>query len=210
MGMNEKKLKLLIYFTALSAGALLISNLCAVKLWNLFGIPVDGGVVLFPITYVIGDLMVELFGKKTSKNIILSGFLINLIAVVVFYIAIALPPYPGWELQDAFSQVLGFAPRIIFGSLIGYLASNLLNNHIFIKMKNGTSIFGRSFIARALGSSAFAHMVDTILFETIAFFGVLSFGEFITQAVFAYVLGMGLEVILSPVEIAIEKKLRKI
>ncbi|EOS60187.1 hypothetical protein C815_01567 [Firmicutes bacterium M10-2] len=208
--MSEKKLKLLIYFIAISAGALLISNLCAIKLWNLGGIAVDGGVVLFPVTYIIGDLIVELFGQKTARTIIYAGFLVNVIAVVVFYIVIALPPYPGWEMQDAFASVLGFSPRIIAGSLCGYLGSNLLNTHLFTKMRNGNGLFAKSFIARALGSSVFAHIIDSAVFETIAFIGVLPFNEFLAQAVFAYVLGLILEIVLSPLEIFIEKKLRNI
>lgn len=208
--MSEKKLKLLIYFIAISAGALLISNLCAIKLWNLGGIAVDGGVVLFPVTYIIGDLIVELFGQKTARTIIYAGFLVNVIAVVVFYIVIALPPYPGWEMQDAFASVLGFSPRIIAGSLCGYLGSNLLNTHLFTKMRNGNGLFAKSFVARALGSSVFAHIIDSAVFETIAFIGVLPFNEFLAQAVFAYVLGLILEIVLSPLEIFIEKKLRNI
>ncbi len=205
--MNQKKLKLLIYFTALSSGTLLISNLSAIKLWNLGGIAVDGGLVLFPLTYILGDLIVELFGRKMARSVVLSGFLINVIAVLVFWAVIALPPYPGWEMQEAYSSVLGFSWRIIFGSLCGYLSSNLLNNYLFVRMKHSNSVFSRSFIARALGSSAFAHIVDSAVFETIAFIGVLPFNEFLTQAIFAYILGMGLELILSPLEAWIEKKL---
>lgn len=208
--MSEKRVKLLIWFAVLSAGAILISNLSAIKLWNLCGISVDGGLVLFPLTYILGDLTVELYGEKISRSVIWAGFALNLIAVFVFYIVIALPPYPGWTMQEAYAQVLGFSPRIILGSLCGFLTSSLLNNIVFEKMRAGTSIFGRSFIARALGSSAFAHILDTIVFETIAFLGVLSFQEFLTQAVFAYLLGMGMELILSPVEITLERKLRNI
>lgn len=207
--MSEKRIRLLIYFSALSAGALLISNLSAIKLWNLGGIAVDGGIVLFPLTYILSDLTVELFGKSLSRTVIYAGFLINLIAVFVFYAVIALPAYPGWNMQEAYAAVLGFSPRIIFGSLAGYLSSNLLNNWLFIRMKNSDSAFSRSFIARALGSSALAHIVDSGVFETVAFLGVLPFREFLMQAVFAYVLGMGLELLLSPLEVAIEKKLRR-
>lgn len=206
----SRKQKFMIYATALSAGTLLISNLSAIKLWDLCGIAVDGGLVLFPLTYILGDLIIEFFGRSVAKNIIYAGFLINLIAVGVFYIVIALPAYPGWDMQDAYAMVLGFSPRIILGSLCGYLTSNLLNNNLFIRMKNSSGVFGRSFIARALGSSAFAHILDTAVFETIAFLGVLSFKEFLAQAVFAYILGMGLELILSPIESLIEKKLRAV
>lgn len=206
--MTYFKQKLLIYFAALSAGALVISNLAAVKLWNFFGIAVDGGVVLFALTYIIGDLIVEFYGEKIARNIILAGFLVNIIAIVVFYIVIALPVYPGWEMQKSFSSVLGFAPRIILGSLSAYVCSNLLNNFIFTKLKNGNGIFASSFIARALGSSAFAHIIDCIIFETIAFLGVLSLNEFLLQACFAYILGIGFELVLLPFEAIIAKKLK--
>lgn len=207
--LSERQLKLMVYMTALSAGALLISNLCAVKLWNLGGVAVDGGLVLFPLTYILGDLVVELFGQSRSRSVIFSGFAINVIAAIVFYIVIALPPYPGWTMQEAYAQVLGFSPRIIAGSLCGYLASSLLNNYLFEKMRASKGVFAKSFIARALTSSVFAHIVDTMIFEFIAFFGVLSVGEFLMQALFAYLLGMGLELVLSPLEVVIERAVRR-
>lgn len=207
--MTNFKQKLLIYFAAISVGVLLISNISAVKLWNLFGIAVDGGIVLFPLTYIIGDLILEFYEQKIAKNIILAGFLVNMIAIASFYIVIALPAYDGWDMQMAFASVLGFTPRIIIGSLIAYVCSNLFNNYIFTKLKNGKGIFATSFIARALGSSAFAHIIDSFIFETIAFLGVLTFPEFIAQACFAYVLGIGFEIVLSPIEAFIANKLRR-
>lgn len=203
------KQKLLIYLTAISAGALLISNLAATKLWNFFGIAVDGGLLVFPITYIIGDLIVEFYGKKIAREIIYAGFAVNILAVLVFYSVILLPAYPGWTMQEAFSSVLGFTPRIILGSLIAYICSNLLNNHLFMKLKNSDGIFASSFIARALGSSVFAHFIDSAIFETIAFIGVLPFQEFVLQALFAYVLGISFEIILSPVEIVTAKTIKR-
>lgn len=200
--------KLLIYFSAISTCTLLISNLAAIKLWNFFDIAVDGGVILFPLTYIVGDLIVEFYGKKIAKNIIFAGFLVNIIAIFVFYIVIALPPYEGWNMQSAFSSVLGFTPRIILGSLIAYICSNLCNNYIFTKLKNSDGIFASSFIARAIGSSAFAHIIDSSIFEIIAFIGVLPFNEFLAQAVFAYILGIGFEIILSPIEALLAKIVR--
>lgn len=206
--MRNFKEKLLIYFIALSVGALLISNLAAIKLWDFFGIAVDGGIIVFPFTYIIGDLIVEFYGRKIAKNIVFAGFLVNILAVATFYIAIMLPAYDGWTMQNAYASVLGFTPRIIIGSLIAYVCSNLFNNFMFIKLKNSKTIFGNSFIARALGSSTLAHIIDAFIFETIAFFGVLPFNEFVVQAIFAYLLGIGFEIILSPLEAIIEKHLK--
>lgn len=205
--MPNFKQKLLIYFAALSAGTLLISNLSAVKLWNLLGIAVDGGVVLFPMSYILGDLIIEFYGKTLSKHIIFASFLVNILAILIFYIVIALPIYPGWALQESFKNILGFVPRIILGSLIAYIFSNLFNNYIFTQLKSSKGIFEKVFIARALGSSAFAHIIDSFIFEIIAYLGVLPFNEFLIQAGFAYILGLGLEIILSPIEVVIQKHL---
>lgn len=201
--MSNIKQHLLIYCAALSAGTLLISNLAAVKLWNFFGIAVDGGVVVFPLTYILGDLIVEFYGHKIAKHIIWAGFIVNLLAVAVFFIVITLPAYEKWELQDAFSNILGFTPRIIFASLIAYVCSNLFNNFIFVHLKKSQTLCSKSFLARALGSSFFAHFVDSFLFETIAFLGVLPFQDFFMQAIFAYLLGMGFELLFSPLEAVI-------
>lgn len=206
--MSNFKTKLLIYLAALSCSTLLISNLAAIKLWDFFGIAVDGGLVAFPLTYIIGDLIVEFFGKKTSKDIIFAGFFINLMAVLIFYIVILLPAYDGWTMQEAYASVLGFTPRIVFASLIAYVTSNLLNATIFVKLKNGNGLFSKSFIARAIGSSAFAHIIDSAIFETIAFIGVLPFKEFLLQAIFAYILGLGFEIVLAPIEVYIAKYLK--
>ena len=86
-----------------------------------------------------------------------------------------------------------------------FVLSNLLNNYIFTQLKQRKGIFERVFIARALGSSAFAHLIDSFIFETIAFLGVLSFNEFLIQAGFAYILGLVLEIVLSPIEMIIQK-----
>lgn len=186
----------------------MISNLVAVKLWDFFGIAVDGGIIVFPIIYILGDLIVEFYGNKIAKNIVLAGFLVNILAVFAFYIVILLPSYHGWEMQNAFVSILGFTPRIILGSLIAYVLSNILNIYIFSKLKESNSVFSKSFIARALGSSAFAHIIDSLIFETIAFLGVLPFNEFVIQAIFAYFIGLTFEVMLSPVEVLIMNKMK--
>ena len=207
MDKQVRKRNLLIYFTAISAGILLISNLAATKLWDLFGIPVDGGVISFPISYILGDIIIEFYGHKTAKHIILGSLLVNIIAALTFWIVIALPPFAGTEgMQESIANVLGFAPRIIIGSLTAYLFSQFSNNYIFDKIKQKTG--SKFFLIRALGSSFIAHFLDSLVFETIAFLGVLPFNDFLNQALFAYILGLGFEFILSPIELFIVTKIR--
>lgn len=175
---------------------LLVSNLAATKLFYLFNFAVDGGIVLFPISYVIGDVAVELYGKKEADRVLLRSFSMSILAAIVFLIVEKLPPHPEWQNQEAFEAILGFAPRIILGSLTAYLASGFTNNVIFVKIKEITG--GKGLWFRALTSSVVARAVDSAIFETIAFYGVLSTKEFIKQAIFAYLAGMALESMLTP------------
>lgn len=197
----------LIYLTAISAGILLISNLAATKLWNMFGIAVDGGILCFPISYILGDIIIEFYGKKIAKSVIFSSILLNILAALVFWAVCSLPPFTGTEeMQNSIVNVLGFAPRIILGSLTAYFFSQFSNNFIFEKIKKKTG--SKLFLVRALGSSIVAHFLDSLVFETIAFLGVLPLNDFLNQALFAYLLGLGLELILSPIELLIVAKVR--
>ncbi|MDO4979179.1 MAG: queuosine precursor transporter [Candidatus Saccharibacteria bacterium] len=217
---SNKKLSLLIFLTSISAGLVLLSNIAAGKLWDFFGIAVDGGIICFPLTYILGDLIVEHFGEKTSKSIVYFSALFNILSIFVLWGVIALPAYPGWDAQDAFATTLGFTPRIIFGSLTSFILSNIANIFIFDKLKNYSKnhptknkkfgkIFSKSYIARAIGSSVVAHLIDSLIFETIAFLGVLSFPEFLAQAAFAYVAGLAIEIALSPISSIISKQCGK-
>lgn len=198
---------LFVYLSVLMAGILLIANLAATKLWDLFGIAVDGGLIVFPLSYVLGDVVVELYGAKRARNVIWAGLMLNILAVLVFVIVGRLPEYPGWGLQDSYEAILGFAPRIVAGSLLAFAASQLMNNLVFEKIKAKT---GEKWLpVRTIGSSLLAHAVDSGIFETVAFLGVLPFGEFLAQAGFAYAAALGLEIALTPVTVVVIKGLKK-
>lgn len=207
----EKKIKVLSIMAILSAGILLISNICATKIFSLFGIPFDGGLILFPLSYIMGDLVVELYGKRVARTVIWAGFSLNLIAVAAFFVVQKLPVYPGWDNQAAYEAILGFTPRIVAGSLLAYVSSSLINNIIFERIRSSQKEEEKEtkFYARALGSSMVAHLVDAVIFETIAFFGVLSLHDFIVQAVFAYAAGLLIETLLCPITSLIAKSMRK-
>ena len=202
-----KKIKIMLFLTALSASILVISNIVAVKLWDFCGIAVDGGIAIFPLSYIIGDVVMELYGKKIGDHVVFVGFLINILAVLVFLLVGALPEYPGWGGQESYTAILGFTPRIVIGSLAGYITSGLVNNFVFTKIKKRT---GEKYLfVRSLGSSLIARVFDILLFDTIAFLGVLSFSEFCSQVAFAYGAGIVLEILLTPLTYLVVKVLKK-
>ena len=200
-------MRVLLALAALSVLVLVIANIVAVKLWDLGGVAVDGGIIIFPLSYIVGDLMMELYGKKTANYVVFLSFAMDVLVVAVIWLVGLLPAYPGWGGQAAYEMILGFTPRIMLGSLLAYLASELLNNVVFEKIKRVTG--EKRLWVRLLGSSAVARIADTLIFETVAFLGVLSFGEFVVQAGFAYVAGFVLEIVLTPLTYLLVRKLKK-
>lgn len=183
----------LIAMSALMAMTMITANLSATKIWSLGGIPVDGGILLFPLSYVLGDLLVEIYGKRIADSVAWASCGVGLLAAAFIALARMLPDYPGAD-NGGFLTISGVVGRIFLASIVGFLASQLCNNYVFErvrrKQRNG------AFWKRALFSSVLAHIPDILLFEPIAFFGKLSFMEFVEQAVFAYVAAIVIEGIL--------------
>lgn len=184
-----------------------VANLAAIKLWDLFGIPVDGGIVMFPITYILGDLLVEIYGRRTANAVASCGFALGLLTCILLWIVAALPGYPGAD-NSAFVAISSMASRIFLASVFSFWCSQRLNNFLFAKIRQAQ--VKNRFWFRALSSSFFAHLLDCVVFETAAFIGRLSLWEFLTQAGFAFIAGFALETILLPLTSYLAKKLKSL
>ncbi len=199
-------IKVLILFSVALGVTLLASNLAALKVWNLFGIPVDAGILLFPITYMVGDLLVEIFGQKVANLVsVYCSLFAVVVAGILLFAKVVLPDFPGVD-NEAFDIIQGATGRIFLASVAGFLVGQLVNNGLFVRLRASKRT---NFIKRALLSSAVAHAFDSLLFETLAFVGRVSFGDFIVQAMFAYLAGLVLETILSPITAKIAAGLRR-
>lgn len=191
---------------ALFVGVLLISNVVAVKpiafgaisLGN-FSLPLvfDGGVFLFPLAYILGDVIAEVYGLKATRRAILVAFALAVVASLTILIVQVSPPAAGWENQEAFAAVLGFVPRIVAASLIAFLAGQLLNAWVLDRMRRATS--GRFLRTRLIGSTLAGQLVDTLLFYTIAFAGVITGVDFVMYVLLGYLVKVLAEVVLLPV-----------
>lgn len=176
---------------------LLISNIGAVKLIAFGPIITDGGVFLFPLVYITGDVLAEVYGLRAARRAIFLGFSMAALAAVTFLVVQISPPADGWENQAAFEAVLGFVPRIVVASLAGYLVGQLLNAYVLVWIKERT---GEAHLwARLIGSTAVGELADTVVFCTIAFYGVITGVEFWTYVAFGYIYKTLLEVALLPV-----------
>ena len=187
---------------AISFVALLIlSNIAATKLIGIHIGPAllvfDGGAVLFPLTYILGDVLSEVYGFSRARRAILAGFAFSILAALTFLVVGAAPAGPGYENQEAFVAVLGFVPRIVAASVLGYLAGQLLNSWVLVRIK---AKWGeRHLWARLIGSTLVGEFADTLIFCTVAFYGVITGAEFLNYLFVGYVYKVGVEVILLPV-----------
>ncbi len=197
---------------ALFCSLLLISNIGATKLiafgpqWEVFGFPVlpivtDGGALLFPLTYIFGDVLAEVYGMARARKAILLGFGVALLASVTFLLVDAAPPAPEWPNQDAWHAVLGFVPRIVIASLIGYLAGQFLNASVVVRLKNRAR--PGSLWWRLVSSTLAGEMADTALFCTIAFAGIVSAGTLVNYILVGYVYKVAVEVFFLPVTLRV-------
>ena len=155
----------------LFAICLLISNILATKIILIGSWAAPAGVLIFPIAYIINDVIVEVWGYRKARLIIWSGFAVNILAVLFFSLAIVMPSAPFWHNQDAFGTILGSTPRIIVASLMAYLAGSFLNAAIMSKVK--VLMKGKNFSVRAILSTLVGETADSMIFILITFAGIL-------------------------------------
>jgi queuosine precursor transporter len=189
---------------------LLVSNVAAVKALRLsgaLGLDIDGGTLLFPLSYIFGDILVEVYGYARSRRVIWLGFASNAFAVLVFSLVVALPPSPDWQLQEAFAAVLGQTPRIVLASLIAFWVGEFSNSYIMAKMKIFTK--GRRLWTRTIGSTIVGEGLDSLLFQAIAFGGVWPLDLILRVSLWNYILKVAYEVLATPATYAVVRALKR-
>lgn len=182
---------------ALFAASLIISNLAATKLVAFGPIITDGGAILFPLLYILGDVLTEVYGYKYARRAIWVGFAAMLIAVLCFTIVRYLPSAAAYTQQAAFEAVLGFFPRIVLASLAAYLVGEFINSYILAKLKLKTN--GKKLWLRLIGSTVVGELFDTVVFCLIAFGGILSGQEMLIYIAVGWLFKTGVEVVMLPV-----------
>ncbi|MDP3061886.1 MAG: queuosine precursor transporter [Chloroflexota bacterium] len=164
------------YFVAITAlfiTTLLVSNIIAVKLASLAGVVIFAAIVVFPISYICGDVLTEVYGYRRARRVIWLGFGCNLIAVFFIWLGQVIPPASFWEGQGAYEQILGSTPRILAASFLAYLVGEFANSFILAKMKIATQ--GRWLWSRTIGSTLVGEGLDTVVFATLALAGTVPF-----------------------------------
>ncbi|SES05365.1 queuosine precursor transporter [Corynebacterium cystitidis] len=181
----------------------LISNITASKGVELGPFVTDGAFFLFPLSYILGDVLAEVYGFRASRRAILTGFATTLLAVAAFYIAIWLPAAKFYPHQEEFALILGLVPQIVAASLAGYLVGQLLNAWVLVKMKE--KLGQRNMWARLIGSTAVGEFGDTLIFCTIAapVIGISTTADFLNFVIVGFLWKTLLEVVLLPLTYAV-------
>jgi hypothetical protein len=175
---------------------LLISNIVAPKLVEVGPFLFSGAQLLFPLTYIFGDIFTEVYGYAGSRRAIWNGFLASALMAVVAMTIVALPPAEGWPHQKAYETVLGLVPRLVVASLIAYWAGEFANSFVMARMKVLSG--GRYLWMRTIGSTAVGQAVDTVLVMTIAFAGIWSASEIVRVIISGYLGKVAYEVAATP------------
>ncbi len=182
---------------ALFVAVLLISNVASAKIVQLGPLTFDGGTLLFPVSYIFGDILTEVYGYRRSRRVIWMGFFCAALMALTFSVVGWLPAADGWENQAAYQTILGLTPRIVAASLLAYWAGEFSNSYTLARMKVLTR--GRWLWTRTIGSTIVGEGVDTVLFVTIAFAGALPGDLLIAVMLSNYLFKTGLEALMTPV-----------
>lgn len=188
------------YYDIIVAGfvsCLLVSNLAATKLVAIGSFILDGGAILFPLTYILGDVLTEVYGFKYARRTIWTGFIGMIIAVLSFTAVRYMPFPPEYADQRAFESVLGFFPRIVAASLVAYLVGEFMNAYVLAKLKLKTR--GKKMWLRLIGSTVIGELFDTVIFCLVAFGGILKGNDMLNYIAVGWIFKVLVEIILLPV-----------
>ena len=192
---------------------LICSNLIGAAKLSQVDLPVFGtqifgaGILFFPLSYVLGDVLTEVYGYARARRVIWAGFGAVIFMAAMSWVVVALPPADGWEGQAAYKQVFGLTPRIVFASIVAFWAGELVNSFVMARMKIWTK--GKHLWSRTIGSTVVGQGVDSILFYPLAFLGIWSTAQVVTVLITNYLLKVLWEAVLTPVTYRVVSALKK-
>lgn len=202
--MNKNKTKVSVLFLIMSmlfTVCLLTANLLGTKQIALGSISVTGGLLIFPVSYIINDCVCEVWGYSKARLLIWLGFIMNFFFVSVCALCDAIPGAPYWDNDAGFHAIFGLAPRIAFASFMAFLAGSFINAYVMSRMKVMSE--GKHFSFRAIMSTIFGESADSLIFFPLAFYGVIPTSELPVLMLSQVVLKTAYEIVVLPLTIRI-------
>jgi queuosine precursor transporter len=187
---------------------LLISNIVAQKLIEVGPFVFTAGILLFPVTYIIGDVLTEIYGFRRAKQVIWLGFGASLFMTLFLAIVVAIPPADGWNGQESFASTFTAVPRIVLASMAGYLAGEFANSFVLSRLK--LRMQGRHLWVRTISSTVIGQGLDTAIFAIIAFGGLVPGSVILTAIWSGYLFKVVYEIMATPLTYLVVGKLRSL
>jgi len=194
-----------VIIAAIFVTCLITANIIAVKLISLGSFILPAAIIIFPVSYIFGDILTEVYGYRQARRVIWLGFFCNLVFVIFAWVGQILPPAPFWEWQEAYESILGYTPRLLAASFCGYLAGEFANSFVLAKMKILTQ--GRWLWSRTIGSTIVGQGLDTSIFITLSFVGTPLFAPI--MILYHWLAKTGIEAIATPFTYAVVNFLKR-
>jgi queuosine precursor transporter len=199
---------LFVLVVAFFAASLIVSNIIAVKPVLLFGLILPAASLIFPITYILGDVLTEVYGYGSARQAIWIGFACNLLASLAILLGLYLPAAEGWPGQESYAAILGAQPRILLASFLAFLVGGFVNSYVLARMKIWTK--GRHLWARTIGSTFLGQGFDTMLFVTIAFYGIWDNDMILVVILSQWLFKVAYEALATPLTYAVVGILKRV
>jgi len=184
----------LVIIAAVYVTCLITANIISVKVIGFGSVVMPAAIIVFPLSYIFGDILTEVYGYRWARRIIWLGFACNLIFVIFAFLGQLLPAASFWTGQEAYESILGYAPRLLLASVCGYLVGEFVNSFIMARMKVATH--GRWLWMRTIGSTVVGEGLDTALFIVIAYIGTTSFLPL--MILYHWLIKTGIEILATP------------
>lgn len=192
---------------AIFVTCLITANIIAVKLVNIAGFILPAAVIIFPLSYIVGDVLTEVYGYRQARQVIWLGFFCNLVAVVAIWLGGLLPAASFWDGQAAYERILGYTPRLLAASFIAYLVGEFSNAFVLARMKIATN--GRWLWSRTIGSTLVGQGLDSLVFITLAFVGTIPVGGLAAAIVTQWLAKSLYEAAVTPLTYAVVNFLKR-
>lgn len=196
-----------VFVVAIFITCLITANIAAVKLIEVFRFVLPAGTIIFPISYIFGDVLTEVYGYRQARRVIWLGFFCNFIVVVAIWVGQVLPPASFWNGQKAYERILGYTPRLLVASFLAYLVGEFANSFVLAKMKIATK--GRWLWSRTIGSTLVGEGLDSLVFMTLAFAGTIPAGALLSAILTQWLVKSAYEAVVTPLTYSVVNFLKR-
>jgi hypothetical protein len=198
---QKKQLHIYEMLAGLFVMTLIVSNIASIKVVAIGPLVFDAGTILFPLSYIVGDIVTEVYGYRKMRSLLYVGVVSLILTMTTFWVVQILPASPDWPNQVAYESILGVVWRIVLASVTALFLGEIMNAYVMARMKVRSK--GKNLWVRMISSSVVGSAIDTVVFSTVAFLGTMSFGALAQLMITVFLIKITTEVIVSPLTIKI-------